>query len=130
MAILKDLPGVQVSIFVNGQELHKYDDPDDDENNPAPDSVTKFIEAECGAEFSIRVDLKEEAKTAYKGDDPTDHSLRFAVYVDGEWQESKLYDFDNMPMTGFIWGPYASDKEYLPYQFAQFSISSGKLLKD
>ncbi|KAI4960146.1 hypothetical protein J4E86_001766 [Alternaria arbusti] len=50
MAILPEHPGLEVKICVRGQQLHEYDD---DDKDAAPNTITKYIEARSGKEFSI-----------------------------------------------------------------------------
>jgi hypothetical protein len=50
MAIHTDYPGLKVEIVVNGQPLPEHDP----ETNTADSNVvTKYVEAESGAEFSV-----------------------------------------------------------------------------
>ncbi|KAL7776609.1 hypothetical protein CFE70_007027 [Pyrenophora teres f. teres 0-1] len=45
MAILSEYPGLEVAFIVHGQRLEEYDDDDE----PLPKTVTKYIEAQPGA---------------------------------------------------------------------------------
>ncbi|KAJ4311792.1 hypothetical protein N0V94_007773 [Neodidymelliopsis sp. IMI 364377] len=54
MAILPTSPGIKISIVCNGAILQEYNDDDDE---PEPETVTKYIESISGAEFGIRWDI-------------------------------------------------------------------------
>jgi hypothetical protein len=71
MAILK---GIKVTIVVNGQDLHEYND--DDAGSNTRSSVLKYIEATSGAEFQI----KSSAPKSYKF---TSDAVRMETYLDG-----------------------------------------------
>lgn len=73
MAIIATAPGVEVQVFVNGQACVEYND---DDEVAAARNVTKYIEAESGANFEFRIRIKPEF--AYQ-----DHDLKFYVLVDG-----------------------------------------------
>jgi hypothetical protein len=52
MAVLPWCPGLNVEILVDGQPLPEYDDMDDSPTHP--NRITKYIEAQPGAEFVTR----------------------------------------------------------------------------
>jgi hypothetical protein len=54
MAILPTWPGIKISITCNGAILQEYNDDDDE---PQPGTVTKYIESISGAEFGIHWDI-------------------------------------------------------------------------
>ncbi|KEQ87734.1 hypothetical protein M438DRAFT_342867 [Aureobasidium pullulans EXF-150] len=73
MAILDSLPGVKVTVVVDGEDLHEYQDTDmEDEEN----TVTKYVEAVTGANFAIK--FKGSRELEYKGE-----YLSLEVLVDG-----------------------------------------------
>jgi hypothetical protein len=51
-------PGVHIEILVNGQPLPEYDDIDAVPS--APNTVTKYIEAQSDTEFAIRLKVTED----------------------------------------------------------------------
>lgn len=61
MAITAGIPGLQVTINVNGEALAEYDHDADHAANhdPAPHSVVKYIQARAGEEFEIGTLYKE-----------------------------------------------------------------------
>ncbi|KAI1074505.1 hypothetical protein F5B20DRAFT_563534 [Whalleya microplaca] len=81
MAILEDVPGVQVTVEINGQDVREYNDPDASESGPAdcPTSY-KYIECIDDAEFSVKARISEDYEWGYK-----DHSLATRLYVDGKF---------------------------------------------
>ncbi|THY04794.1 hypothetical protein D6D02_07885 [Aureobasidium pullulans] len=73
MAILDSLPGVEITVVVDGEDLHEYQDTDmEDEEN----TVTKYVEAITDANFAIKIKGSQELE--YKGD-----CLSLDVLVDG-----------------------------------------------
>ncbi|THX83186.1 hypothetical protein D6D05_03603 [Aureobasidium pullulans] len=73
MAILDSLPGVEITVVVDGEDLHEYQDTDmEDEEN----TVTKYVEAVTGANFAIK--FKGSRELEYKGE-----YLSLEVLVDG-----------------------------------------------
>lgn len=75
MAILDSLPGVEITVVVDGEDLHEYQDT---HKNDGEDTVTSYIEATSGANFAIRIKISKD--TIYKGD-----RLDFGVTIDGEY---------------------------------------------
>lgn len=63
MAILDILPGVEVAITVNGENLQEYTEPDAQEEERV---VTKYIEAETGAQFAFKIKVPQGFQ--FKGD--------------------------------------------------------------
>jgi hypothetical protein len=72
MAIAKEHPRIQVEVVCEGEPLREYDN---DDEETAPDQVTKYIEAKSGAEFAVRLELKRPYP---------DHPLYIRLYLDGE----------------------------------------------
>jgi hypothetical protein len=72
MAIHTDYPGLKVEIVVNGQPLPEYDD---ETNTPDSNVVTKYVEAESGAEFSINYSFDKTF--------PTSHDVNVRCSLDG-----------------------------------------------
>jgi hypothetical protein len=102
MAILEDFPSIEATVRVGGEALAEYDD--DEEYEPQGDDVpqyrraevvSKYIESETGAEFTINVSLGEP----YEMDCP---SLGFHILVDGvSTKHCVLRNLDYSPRTGF-----------------------------
>ncbi|RDI85421.1 hypothetical protein Vi05172_g4764 [Venturia inaequalis] len=82
MAILTSFPGLEVDIVVNGNALREYDThKDSDEPTEKSDSAIKYVEAQPGQEFAIRVRANRQFR--YR-----QHDLTYRVYSDGEFQGS------------------------------------------
>ena len=80
------LPGVSVTIRVDGRDLLEYntDEVDEDDNTVS----SAFVEALPGANFSVELIL---GKTfPYKRND-----LSFDVHLDGAWARGLVLDLDN-----------------------------------
>jgi hypothetical protein len=54
MAILPSRPGIEITVKSNGAALQEYEDDDDD---PQPNVVTKYVEAVSGAEFGVQWEI-------------------------------------------------------------------------
>ena len=78
MAVLSEYPGLDVAFIVHGQRLQEYDDDDE----PSPKTVTKYIEAQSGANFAIA--------TSFKPPFPTRYVVMGRLYIDGK-RMSKWY---------------------------------------
>lgn len=72
MAILSEYPGLDVAVVVHDQRLQEYDDDDE----PSPTTVTKYIEAQSGANFAIA--------TSFKPPFPTHYDVMAKLYIDGK----------------------------------------------
>ncbi|KAH8800992.1 hypothetical protein F5882DRAFT_457358 [Hyaloscypha sp. PMI_1271] len=89
MAVLDALEGIEVSICVDGQALHEYNDDDIEAQaeavgaHQASKTVSKYIEAATGKEFAIKLTVK----SPYKMDCPT---LSFSCRVDGMKVEKRI----------------------------------------
>lgn len=73
MAVIDVLPGVEVTVDVDGNPLKEYEDRDEEEPEK---TITRYVEAQSGKKFSIRVKCSKECK--FKGD-----SITFRFYADG-----------------------------------------------
>lgn len=73
MAVLDGLPGVEITVVVDGKDLHEYQDADMEDDE---DTVTKYIEAVDNANFAIKIKVAKGA--TFKG-----NRLSFKVLVDG-----------------------------------------------
>lgn len=82
MAILEALPGVVVSISINGQSVKEYEDAGEEVGGPSePKTVVKFIEAISDAEFAI----KASVLPAFRENRQTIYDLAFQLNIDGNW---------------------------------------------
>ncbi|KAJ9623096.1 hypothetical protein H2203_006029 [Taxawa tesnikishii (nom. ined.)] len=73
MAISDALPGVEVAVTVNGNDLKEYEDPEIDAESR---TVTRYIEAVSDQRFGIRIKIPKGFE--YRGD-----CLAFRITIDG-----------------------------------------------
>ncbi|KAI3336614.1 hypothetical protein HD806DRAFT_11720 [Xylariaceae sp. AK1471] len=82
MAILEEVPGIEVAVQIDGKDVIEYDPNDEEERSLATGTqcptVTKYIECVNDAEFAIRMTASLGYKWGYKN-----HSLIFRVSIDG-----------------------------------------------
>ncbi|KAI5199508.1 hypothetical protein AUEXF2481DRAFT_470 [Aureobasidium subglaciale EXF-2481] len=95
MAILDTLPGLEVSVVVNGQDLHEYQDA---HARDEEDTVTKYIEVVSDAYFAIKVTTARKLKLP-------GNNLSIHVTIDGVW----VYGIDLSRMDKNRSGPYMID---------------------
>ena len=76
MAIIKEVPGLELTVDVAGQDLQEYDD--DAEEAPMPCTSTKYVEAASGATFGIATRCDPESYIY------PDDNIRLKVALDGE----------------------------------------------
>lgn len=80
MAIAPEHPGLEVTICIDGQPLPEYED---DEEDPAPKTTTKYIEARSDRHFSI--------VTRFKPPFPTEYHVRAWLSIDGIGMDRRLW---------------------------------------
>ncbi|KAG9653192.1 hypothetical protein KCU95_g13375, partial [Aureobasidium melanogenum] len=73
MAVLNGLPGVEVTVVVDGEDLREYQDPNMEDGE---DAITKHIAVVDGANFAMKIKVTEDA--LFEG-----NTLAFNVKVDG-----------------------------------------------
>jgi len=99
MAVLSALPGVEVSIVVNNEELEEWDDPNTSSVDSASNSVTKIVQSHHGAEFSIKIKVDKPAAKLCKG---RDKALSFVVSVDGRVIRRPFFRLKDAPETSVL----------------------------
>jgi hypothetical protein len=77
---MKEYPGVQVTVECRGESLPEYDN---DEEEPHSNSLTKYIEAKSGAEFTIQLRLHPPYPV---------HSVCFKLSLDGKCIAHRIVD--------------------------------------
>ncbi|KAI8626794.1 hypothetical protein F5Y19DRAFT_466110 [Xylariaceae sp. FL1651] len=82
MAILEDVPGLEVRVQIGSKDATEYDErPATTQQPPGPDAtcptVTKYIECISDAEFGIKTIIGDEYEWGYRG-----HSLRTTIRID------------------------------------------------
>ncbi|KAM3420585.1 hypothetical protein BST61_g3847 [Cercospora zeina] len=112
MAIIKELPGVSISVRIQGQPLPEYRD--DDIQDPER-TVSYMIEAMANQIFEIHVRATPEASFAGS-------SLAAQFYVDGKYVDGVLIDASDLSArdgaSAKSRGKYVSSNMLRRYQFA------------
>ncbi|KAI0443827.1 hypothetical protein F4803DRAFT_549752 [Xylaria telfairii] len=98
MAILNDVPGIQVTVQVAGIDLVEYDAGEEERKSRVGSTTcpaaVNFIECIDEAEFAIKIAAGREYAWSYKK-----HSLRFVVYIDGNRITSRIVSRTGDPET-------------------------------
>lgn len=81
--MITGVPGLSVTIVVDGQNLREYEDESDQPMTGIPE-VVKFVESTSGSTFSVLV------KTTPDFDLAPEESLNPQVYIDGNFTRGKL----------------------------------------
>ncbi|OBT76398.1 hypothetical protein VF21_03624 [Pseudogymnoascus sp. 05NY08] len=104
MAILEAVPGVDVSILINGQLIEEHIDADEEVEGPlAPKTVVRYIEAISDAEFAV----KASVLPAFRENKQAVDDLVFHVKVDGKWAAGIIWQ----SAVGNIHSPWNSNIE-------------------
>ncbi|KAI0883591.1 uncharacterized protein GGS22DRAFT_167494 [Annulohypoxylon maeteangense] len=88
MAILEELPGVEVTVVVAGRDAVEYDDPDASEQPAGVENYptsTKYIECIDGTNFSIKYNFTGNYDWSYRN-----HSLCLRLKADGTYLRGVL----------------------------------------
>ncbi|RYP90320.1 hypothetical protein DL770_003543 [Monosporascus sp. CRB-9-2] len=91
MAILEELPGVKVTVRVEGKDCVEYEDPDAADIQTSCPTSSKYIESVDDAEFCIHFHIDSDYNWDYKG-----HSLSMAVRVDNQHLENIIAQKANL----------------------------------
>lgn len=84
MAIITDVPGLQVCITIDSRELIEYTDKDNDERQ-APSMTTVFVESQPGSAFKIQ--HKFSSSFPYKRED-----IEYRIFLDGKHVKGSILD--------------------------------------
>ncbi|OTA98669.1 hypothetical protein M426DRAFT_17181 [Hypoxylon sp. CI-4A] len=85
MAVLEEVPGIKVTVRIDGVDCQEYDDPQDPDQPPACPKSSKYIESRDDAKFTIYLTVDRGYKWGYKK-----HVLSFSTYVDNIWVRDPL----------------------------------------
>ncbi|OBT63950.1 hypothetical protein VE03_05969 [Pseudogymnoascus sp. 23342-1-I1] len=129
MAVIDTLPGVTISISINGQPVEEYVDVDvgEEVDGPqAPKTVVKYIEAMSDAEFAIQTSIFP----AFRAHRQTINDIAFQVNVDGEWVAGRcwqdafgdLYPSWDGKIEGFSSKDATGRPTVNPFKFAEVKI--------
>lgn len=78
MAITKAHPSIKVEVISQGAPLREYDD---DEGETSSATVTKYIEAQSGADFAVHFELQRPFPV---------HPVKLKLYLDGRPTDSRI----------------------------------------
>jgi hypothetical protein len=84
MAILRDVAGVKVEIFVGGTPLPEYENQEQD----SPNTSAKWIEAVTGTEFAVKISFTDRYRSR--------HGVRTQVCLDGKVMCSSVHHAKNL----------------------------------
>ncbi|KAI0874682.1 hypothetical protein GGS24DRAFT_500514 [Hypoxylon argillaceum] len=124
MAVLNEVPGLKVTIQVDGQNVTEYEDPrtadPSPEANPKCPAVSKYIEAIDDMQFSVKV--KIDGKVYAWGD--IRHILKAKIIIDGSCVGNPLIRPGTKDMTREGRRFYSKDARQWYLQKFKFSMIS------
>jgi hypothetical protein len=94
MAIHHDLPGIEVSVCMNGENIKEYQTKSDKADHcdtrvvlhQTAWAITNFIEAIEDNEFSVKISIQQPFQLDCS-------ALSFELTVDGEWIDTEIMDY-------------------------------------
>jgi hypothetical protein len=119
MAVTEALPGVEVTIEINGQALPELTDTD---LEVEPKTMTRYVEAQSDTEFAVRI--KVNPNTIFKSD-----CLRARISVDGTWADSPIFlkeDLGNSYFNRLKQGMSLPGGNMRPFRFS--ALETGQYL--
>ncbi|KAH9876224.1 hypothetical protein J1614_004103 [Plenodomus biglobosus] len=120
MAILDAVPGLEVAIYSNNNELREYEDPSTDKTSR---KLGCYIEAQSGATFEIRY--------SFKSPFPEERTVAASISIDGEVMDEplirpcELFQSSGHVSAGPITNRYGT-WTVQPYRFSPLCIRKGK----
>lgn len=126
MAVVDAVPGVEVSIWINGQPVTEYEDVGEEVDGPmAPKTVVKYIEAISDTEFGVNVSVLP----IFKEHKQTKDDLLIKAKVDGRWDAGRFMKFgksNTRPWKVLLEGVTGADVlgkgTMSPFKFAAINI--------
>lgn len=85
MAVLNEVPGIEVTVAINNVQCVEYEDPDAAGKRTARPTSSKFVESIDEAKFAIDYKVHHNYNWGHKG-----HSLQFNCWVDNKHIGGKL----------------------------------------
>jgi hypothetical protein len=104
MAILDEIPGIEVAVCIDEQQLKEYVD-DEFHGRPHVNTISTYIESETLREFSVKILIKEP----YVLNCPT---LGFQIIVDGVKVREPLLTQKGFEHCGRKWETFWSGIKY------------------
>lgn len=119
MAVIDELPGVEVSITTDGVALNEYANDEPDE----PRTKTLYIESTSNQDFAVRLTVK-------RGTVCKSNTLGFDVYMDGTKVLSRYPDRNEYLHVGYkcrLEGIENVRKELIPFRFSEIKTGDMNL---
>ncbi|KFY08056.1 hypothetical protein V492_06572 [Pseudogymnoascus sp. VKM F-4246] len=89
MAVIDAVPGLEISVCINGQPVNEYEDSGEEIDGPlASKTVVKYIEATSDTEFTI----KGTVRPAFDEHRQTRDDLFVSAMIDGKWVDGVCRD--------------------------------------
>jgi hypothetical protein len=120
MAVIENIPGVEVHVTTNDQPLVEYTDPDVAQ---LPNTTSCFVEAISDQNFEIQCMLRHDTKFESDG-------IKFHVYIDGAWVESLVVPSDYCIAKDYkllFRGARVKDSAYSPFYFSDLKFCMSKM---
>ena len=114
MAVTEHLPGVTITVVVDGVDLKEYRDADIQEETR---TITRYIEAVSGKNFEIYITLDKDCE--FFGED-----LSFRICVDGKWTHTPLMNKSAIGTPRVSFGIRVAETRLTKYMFT--SLQTGK----
>ncbi|CAJ2505901.1 Uu.00g000310.m01.CDS01 [Anthostomella pinea] len=125
MAILEDVPGVEVTVQINGQNVTEYP-PNQEELEAMADAdrptACSYIECHDDTEFAIRIAASSDYNWGFR-----DHRLRLNTYIDGKYVHGKLFRQHSSQRSAAVKGRelYCQrSKQWLLHKFEFSAVST------
>lgn len=120
MAILKDLPRVEVTIHVNGKPLEEHQDRHLSE---APETISRYIEIQSGQTFEVHITTRPGAIRGA--------GHKYVVDVDGnkvDWGLVEPRHCIGSPKLSISKGTRRKDGMFRPYIFNNFTTGTSSII--
>ncbi|KAI1640149.1 hypothetical protein F4809DRAFT_591663 [Biscogniauxia mediterranea] len=126
MAILEEIPGIEVTVQVNGRNAIEYDDPHASEQESAADSPTscKYIESIDDAEFSVSVVATGRYTWRHH------HALLATLYADGQRVRGKVMEVSSSDNRITIEGRRHFDMKKQQWYLQRFKFAAISTVDD
>ncbi|TGJ85624.1 hypothetical protein E0Z10_g3169 [Xylaria hypoxylon] len=128
MAVIDQVPGIEVTIQVDGENATEYVDPhapdsDLDANHECP-IITKYIESIDDTKFSVKVAIDDDA---YAWDD-IEHCLSSSIVIDGNYVGDGLIEMGQKEVIFKGNGIYS--KQFQQWYRMEFKFSAISIVED
>lgn len=92
MAVIDTVPGVNVSIWIDGKPVKEYEDASEEADEPlAAKTAVRYIESISDTEFAIHVSVLP----TFEGHRQTNDDILVKAKVDGKWRTGRFMPFWN-----------------------------------